>query len=205
MSFSMPELSRKERELVQRKKFIMDVALNLFSEKGYHQTSMNEIAQKAEFSVGTIYNFFINKEELYKAMINEKAALFYENLKTVLDSHGTPEEVINRWVDAKINLYTENRHFFSIFFVESMRINISLRAALTEEIRQLHQDLRKRLADVFKKGIAEKTFSDFDPWLLALSLDGMVNSILVTMVEHSEFQDISKEVILDIFYSSIKK
>ena len=99
---SMSELSRKERELIQRKKTIMDVALGLFAEKGYHQTSMNTIAQKAEFSVGTLYNFFINKEELYKAMVNEKAAEFYEILMSVLGSEGSPEEIIKKWVDAKI-------------------------------------------------------------------------------------------------------
>jgi len=200
----MSELSRKERELIQRKKFIMDVALSLISEKGYHQTSMNEIAQKAEFSVGTLYNFFINKEELYKAMVNEKASEFYEILKDVLDSPGSPEEVLKKWVDTKIRLYTENRQFFSIFFVESMKINISLRAALTGEIRQLHQDIRKRLAGIFEKGIKEKNFTGFDPWLLALSLDGMVNSILVSIVEHPDSMEITTDLILDIFYSRIK-
>lgn len=200
----MSELSRKERELIQRKKFIMDVALSLISEKGYHQTSMNEIAQKAEFSVGTLYNFFINKEELYKAMVNEKASEFYEILKDVLDSPGSPEEVLKKWVDTKIRLYTENRQFFSIFFVESMKINISLRAALTGEIRQLHQDIRKRLAGIFEKGINEKIFTGFDPWLLALSLDGMVNSILVSIVEHPDSMEITTDLILDIFYSRIK-
>lgn len=200
----MSDLSRKERELIQRKKFIMDVALSLISEKGYHQTSMNEIAQKAEFSVGTLYNFFINKEELYKAMVNEKASEFYEILKKVLDSPGTPEEVIRKWVDTKIKLYSENRQFFSIFFVESMKINISLRAALSEEIRQLHQDIRKRLTNVFERGIKEKIFGNFDPWLLALSLDGMVNSILVSIVEHPDSMAISSSSILDIFYSRIK-
>lgn len=200
----MSELSRKERELVQRKKFIMDVALNLFSEKGYHQTSMNTIAQKAEFSVGTLYNFFINKEELYRAMVNEKASEFYQILMDVLASEGSPEEVIKKWVDTKIRLYTENRSFFSIFFVESMKINISVRAALTKEIRNLHQEIRKRLTDVFKKGIELDIFKKHDPWLLALSIDGMVNSILVSMVEHPDSLEINSDDILDIFYSQIK-
>lgn len=200
----MSDLTRKERELIQRKKFIMDVALNLISEKGYHQTSMNEIAQKAEFSVGTLYNFFINKEELYKAMVNEKASEFYEILKEVLNSEGTPEEIIRKWVDTKIKLYSENRQFFSIFFVESMKINISLRAAITGEIRQLHQDIRKRLANVFEKGIEQKVFAPFNPWLLALSIDGMVNSILVSIVENQDTPEITTDSILEIFYSSIK-
>ena len=200
----MSELSRKERELIQRKKTIMDVALSLFAEKGYHQTSMNTIAQKAEFSVGTLYNFFINKEELYKAMVNEKAAEFYEILMSVLGSEGSPEEIIKKWVDAKIQLYTENRQFFSIFFVESMKINISLRAALTKEIRDLHNEIRKRLTGVFKKGIEQGVFEHHDPWLLALAIDGMVNSIVVSIVEHPDSLEIASDDILDIFYSRIR-
>ncbi len=53
------------------------MALKLFSEKGFHNVSMHEIAEKSEFAVGTLYKFFSNKEELYKALILEKAEKFH--------------------------------------------------------------------------------------------------------------------------------
>lgn len=52
------KLSRKEREQLQRRAEILQAALELFSQKGYHNVSMHEIAARAEFAVGTLYKFF---------------------------------------------------------------------------------------------------------------------------------------------------
>ena len=55
-------------------------ALDLFSQKGYHNVSMQEIAEKAEFAIGTLYKFFQNKEDLYKALVLEQCDQFEEAL-----------------------------------------------------------------------------------------------------------------------------
>jgi len=63
--------SRREREKLRQRQEILDVALNLFSKKGYHNISMHEIAKEAEFAIGTLYKFFRNKEDLYQAIEEE--------------------------------------------------------------------------------------------------------------------------------------
>ncbi len=57
-------LTRKEREKLSHRSQILADALELFKEKGYHNVSMHEIATKAEFSIGTLYKYFKNKEDL---------------------------------------------------------------------------------------------------------------------------------------------
>jgi AcrR family transcriptional regulator len=63
---------RKARELAQRKVEILTVAERLFARKGFFKTSMAEIAQEAEFSVGSLYQFFPSKEAVYVALMEEK-------------------------------------------------------------------------------------------------------------------------------------
>ncbi|OPX36689.1 MAG: hypothetical protein B1H13_14035 [Desulfobacteraceae bacterium 4484_190.3] len=72
----MKKLPRKTREFLRHRAEILDVALELFSEKGFHNVTMQEISRKSEFSVGTLYKFFPNKEELYRALFLEKAEEF---------------------------------------------------------------------------------------------------------------------------------
>jgi AcrR family transcriptional regulator len=55
---------RRQREREQRFTTILKAAETLFAEKGYHQTSMEQIADLAEVSVGTVYFYFKNKEDL---------------------------------------------------------------------------------------------------------------------------------------------
>jgi AcrR family transcriptional regulator len=60
----MSELTRKQRELLQREHLILDTAQGMLHEHGYAQLTMDRIAEKAEYSKGTIYNHFSSKEEL---------------------------------------------------------------------------------------------------------------------------------------------
>jgi len=72
--------SRKEREQLQRRTEILQAALELFLQKGYHNVSMHEIAVRAEFAVGTLYKFFKNKDELYKDILLHAAKMLVKSV-----------------------------------------------------------------------------------------------------------------------------
>ena len=76
------KLPRREREKLRQRQEMLAAALDLFSQKGYHNVSMQEVAEKAEFAIGTLYKFFPNKEDLYKAMVLEQCDKFEEALMT---------------------------------------------------------------------------------------------------------------------------
>ncbi|HAI75041.1 MAG TPA: TetR/AcrR family transcriptional regulator [Microscillaceae bacterium] len=60
---------RKEREKVQRRNSIVDAAEKVFFKRGIEDASMDEVAQEAELSKGTLYLYFKSKDELYKAIV----------------------------------------------------------------------------------------------------------------------------------------
>ncbi len=59
-------MNRKEIETEARKLFIIESAEELFLKQGYYFTSMNEIAERSEFSKPTIYKYFLSKEDIAK-------------------------------------------------------------------------------------------------------------------------------------------
>ena len=68
-----PALSRRERERLARRAAMLDAALAVFSEKGYGGASVDEIAERAEFGKGTIYNYFPGgKDELFLTLFEER-------------------------------------------------------------------------------------------------------------------------------------
>ncbi len=64
-------LSRREREKAQHRRDIMDAAIKVFAEKGYHVATLDEVAQEAEFSKGALYLYFSNKEDILFSILNE--------------------------------------------------------------------------------------------------------------------------------------
>ena len=56
------KMNRKEMEKEARKKDILDAAARLFSEKGFHEVKVDDIAEKVGLSKGTIYLYYENKD-----------------------------------------------------------------------------------------------------------------------------------------------
>ncbi|MFC1485941.1 TetR/AcrR family transcriptional regulator, partial [Candidatus Latescibacterota bacterium] len=64
-------LTRREREKAQHRREIMEAAISVFAEKGFFAATLEEIAQKAEFSKGALYLYFQNKEDLLNTILQE--------------------------------------------------------------------------------------------------------------------------------------
>ena len=79
---------RREREKEQRRNDILDAAEQMFFEKGYNATKMDDVAEKAELSKGTLYLYFKNKEELYFGLTHRALLNLRERFRVVLDGDG---------------------------------------------------------------------------------------------------------------------
>jgi len=65
-------LSRKERERLLRREAMLDAAKSVFAEKGYTKATLEEIAHRAEFGKGTLYNYFPGgKEQILIAVFDQ--------------------------------------------------------------------------------------------------------------------------------------
>lgn len=81
-------LSRKERERILRRTEILGAAMDVFSEKGFSRATLEEIAERAEFGKGTLYNYFANKEELFEAVIAD----VFDRFVDIADHYCRPSE-----------------------------------------------------------------------------------------------------------------
>ena len=103
------KLTRREREKIRHRGEVLEAALDLFSEKGFHNVSMHEIARRAEFAIGTLYSLFSNKEELYKAIILDQSKRFHDALNEGLDRGEEECERLENYVRAKGQVFADNQ------------------------------------------------------------------------------------------------
>lgn len=112
----MPKTEEQYQEIRdQKRKLIMEAALELFAEKGFATTSINLIAKKAGISKGLIYNYFESKDELITTIIN----IGFEDFLSIIDLNRvtplTDEEFVN-YINQTINLLKTNLHFYKLYF-----------------------------------------------------------------------------------------
>lgn len=89
MDKSQPQ-SRRERQLAARREQIIQAAAWLFASKGFHRTTTRDIAEAAEVSEGTLYNYFENKDDLLIGIMDMLTAA--QQIETHFD-HPVDEEV----------------------------------------------------------------------------------------------------------------
>ncbi|MBL7226209.1 MAG: TetR/AcrR family transcriptional regulator [Desulfobacteraceae bacterium] len=200
------KLSRKEREYRRHRQEILEAALEIFSEKGFHNVSMNEIALKAEFAVGTMYKFFENKEDLYKALVLEQADKFHRTLKAAIEGPGDEIEKIRNYTRAKGEVFTANVQMIRLYFAETRGASFNVRTGLDSEIQERYGHFLEMLASVFASGMKKKRFKKIaDPYHLAMALDSLTNAFLFLWLEAPDRHPYPEDpdVILDILFKGL--
>jgi len=181
------KIPRRERERLRRRKEMLAAALELFSEKGYYNVSMAEIAEKAEFAIGTLYKFFKNKEDLYSALMLELADTFQEALTRAIKEPGDATEKLRSYVRAKGKIFRANVSIIRLYYAETRGASFNVMAGLDSEIRERHYAFMKDLAAVFEKGMKSKQLNEIaDPYHLAIALDSLTNAFLFLWLEAPE-------------------
>ena len=198
--------SRREREKLLQRQEILAVALTLFSEKGYHNVSMQEVAGKAEFAIGTLYKFFQNKEDLYRVLVLEECEKFYDAFDRALEEPGDEVEKLRKYVRTKGEIFRSNISFIRLYLAESRGANFAIKRDLSDEVRKRYFVFLERLASVFDSGMKNKRFKDISgAFKLAVALDSVVNSFLLLWLDAPERNPYPEDpdAILDIFFKGL--
>lgn len=200
MSADLRSMSRKEREFLQRREAILATALHLFAEKGFHKVSMSEIARESEFSVGSLYNFFPNKEALYKALMLEKTTEICKELDRAVTGESDECIRIRQWVERKVDLYRKNTGLFKLFFSETMGTNFIVKEQISTILKEKQKKIRMNLATLFEAAMGNgKLAKNCDPFLLSVALDGICNTLLSAEEEYGFATPVDATMILDLF------
>ena len=153
------KLSRREREKQWKRQEMLSAALTLFSEKGYHNVTMHEIAAKAEFAVGTLYKFFENKEDLYKALIFDLSDKFHDTLMEALDEPRNEVEKLRNYVRSKGEVVQGNLPVIRLHLAESRGASFNIKAGLDDDLRKRYYAFLQKLASIIDSGIKKKLFN----------------------------------------------
>jgi AcrR family transcriptional regulator len=201
-----PKLPRREREKLRQRQEILATALELFSQRGYHNVSMHEIAAQAEFAIGTLYKFFQNKEDLYKALVMEQADRFEAAFLAVIEGPGDEVERLQNFVRVHGDMFRSNLPFVRLFLAESKGASFNLKAGLDEALRERIYGFLGKLAQVFESGIKNGRFRKVaDPFSLALALDSVIDAFLLHWLESPERHPYPEDpdIILNIFFKGL--
>jgi len=200
------KLPRREREKLRQRQEMLAAGLDLFSQKGYHNVSMHEVAEKAEFAIGTLYKFFQNKEELYKALVLEQCEKIEAAVRQAIEKPDGEVEKLRNYVRTKSEWFRSNLPFVRLFLAESRGASFNIKAGLDDEIRKRYYNFLESLASIFDSGIKNQRFKKIaDPYYLAVALASVIDASLLLWLDAPERYSFPEDpdAILDIFFKGL--
>jgi AcrR family transcriptional regulator len=203
-------LHRKEREKQMRQREILGSARELFLQKGYHNTTLEEIALHAEFGKGTIYNYFSSKEELFYGMLD---AQIEEIHKAAESSINPPGDVRSKFTDyaKRIVSYAEvNSDILQLVVREMHSLNSPNSDARLRNLKRRYTNVMHMLAKLIADEIEEKRIRKLDSLKLATLFQSMVQFVCINRfgphrLEKVDNMDDEVALIVSVFFDGISE
>jgi AcrR family transcriptional regulator len=175
-------LTRKERERLRHKGEILAAALNLFSTRGFHNVSMQEIARASEFAVGTLYNFFDSKDALFEEMTRNCGERILGTLSAIIDGPGSEVERLRAYIRYQPRLLGEHAEFIKLYVSE-----LGQRARKLSQNRdenEISKVLSSKVEQVIKAGVDKGVLRSVDPAITAKAICSTVETLAFETAGH---------------------
>lgn len=141
---------------------IKKVALTLFAEKGYEETSLGEIAREVGIKTPSIYAHFASKEEIFWSLVKEQTALYVEHLERTFDRvQGDPIEGQLFQLFQEMSLFTvQNTETASLYKRIWLHPPIQFKARIRTVVDEIDRLICDHLAVVLQQGVAQGIIRD---------------------------------------------
>jgi AcrR family transcriptional regulator len=103
--------SRRLQRIQTSREQILDIAEEMFSERGYAKTSLKEIAERSEFSVGAIYTFFESKSHLLHAVLRRRSEVELQLMADLAASDAEPDDLLMALAQLEIEYFRQHRNW----------------------------------------------------------------------------------------------
>jgi AcrR family transcriptional regulator len=199
MSKKIPTTVKDQELVAQRRSQIIDVATRLFLDRGFHKTSIRDIARACPFNLASLYMYVSSKEDILflvaQQLIEEKARAMAE-----VAMQDDPAESFRIALRAYCRIVHDYRPHIRLLYREL--------DVLSPERREIVMASLSTVTDVFenivRKGVAKKLFAQLNPKLVALNALFMCHlwsmharALRSVTLDINEFFDMQSELLLN--------
>lgn len=170
-------------------KQIIDAAVIVIAENGYHQAQVSKIAKEANVADGTIYLYFKNKEDILISVFREKMAIFVDNVQIILNQDIDTSEKLLKMIDNHFQVLNEDRNLAIVTQLELRQSNKELRFRINEVLKEY----LSLLDAILKEGIdKEELNKDLDVRLARQMVFGTIDETITSWVMNDQKYDLMK-------------
>lgn len=158
---------------------ILDAAIKVFAEQGFHQATISQVAKEAGVADGTIYLYFKNKSDILANFLSYKTRMVFDRFRKAVDKADNAEEKLKNLIRVHLADFQRNRDMAVVFQREALLA----RCIDEEDLRGIIKMYTDILEDILRQGQEEGTVrGDLHIGLAKRLILGAVNEVINTWV-----------------------
>ena len=165
-----------KRSVSETKEAILAATRKVFAEQGYEQASMRAIARASGVSVGGLYLYFKNKEELYLTLTQDWMTELHAATMSALEGVSDPRQEIETFIRVSIDYATQRKE---MILLQGKNPGFSFGTDLK---KKFFRQRRALLVEIINKGIAAGVFRDIDAEGAAKAIFSALRGFIFSMI-----------------------
>lgn len=169
---------------------IIEAAVVVIAENGYHQAQVSKIARQAGVADGTIYLYFKNKEDILISLFREKLGDFVEKIQEELAGKAGAAEKLLMLIERHFSFLSADHHLAIVTQLELRQSNKDLRMKINDVLRGYF----KVVDQILHTGVEHKEFhSELDIRLARQMIFGAIDETVTTWVMNEQKYDLNAQ------------
>ncbi len=187
----------------QKREVILDAAIRVFAEKGFHSSRISDVAKEAGVAEGTIYLYFKNKDDLLLSIFSKRVGAFVEDVRRAVASVTTPQEKLKTIVEKHFSHLEGDPHLAQVIQIELRACSVFMRGGVSPELKAYLEIIEEVLEEGKARGVFRE---DLNVKLASKAFFGMMDEVATVWVLRRKrpLTEMAGDI-FSIFYQGIKK
>lgn len=165
-----------KRSGIESRKRILDAAIRVFSEHGYAKASMRTIAKAADISIGGLYLYFRNKEDLYLTLMKSRMGDFADKTMESVKDINDPAEAVSIFIAMSLNYAKKHRE---LILVQGREHGFTFGLEMK---RKFFRRQRRLIEDIIRNGIKSGQFRNVNAQEAAKIIFSVIRGFVMSMM-----------------------
>jgi AcrR family transcriptional regulator len=169
---------------------ILDAAFEVFTEKGFHVATVDEIAERAGVGKGTLYRYFSNKEALFNELVRLRLEELEERAQAVLDGNDDVLEMIVKYLRTYFEFFDRNKRLYRLIVQERLDVDHQVEDLYVKKIMRRLPHLKLKIYEATQGGILK----DIDFQTVFFGTMGFIHGVIQKWLAHDCSYSLTEEL-----------
>jgi len=188
-----------EEEQQRKRKEIFDASAHLFLDKGFHETTMREIADATGIGKSTLYDYFKSKDDIMISYFENELQQITDSAHEIMNQEQSVIEKLRKIMQMHLEYLVDNKNFYLKLTIESQRLSLQSQQRIQTR-RHAYQDM---LRNLIEEGIRQGELRPVNPLLAARSVFTLLSTAVFTSRPTGTPEEMLEDALV-IFFEGIQ-